>query len=365
MKVDSPSKYEGRFPHFSEPHEIGCFSLDCDRKYCDDKHQLKYIVMPRRLSGLCMDLNNGYSKTIKKDFGKTEKLNTLLKWIVSHQERVKQTYQDHLVSSNLKMSFVCFRGLLTAVSATIYENKEDWLICATKFRSVIYLCAFDTEQDINRREKMTEREKLMCSWGYKFEQYMTADSVNGKPNTSVPVNEKEEFCSVMKGKLGNHTILFSAEVDGEDPAFYNNPNHNPTSMQQYVELKTSRIISNERQHRNFCRYKLIKWWLQSFLAGVPQIVCGFRDDDGIVRDLEVFKVQSIPKLACDLWSPAACFNFCCCFLDYVKYCVVKDDPHVVYKFYWKPGSDITCEELDSPSEYQILPEWYLQNLTLL
>lgn len=57
----------------------------------------------------------------------------------------------------------------------------------------------------------------------------------------------------MKGKLGNHTILFSAEVDGVDPAYYNTPNHNPASMRRYVELKTSRIVSNERQHRNFCR----------------------------------------------------------------------------------------------------------------
>lgn len=75
---------------------------------------------------------------------------------------------------SLKINFVCFRGLLTAISATIYENRDDWLICATKFKSVIYLCGFDTQQDIDRREKMTDREKLMCAWGYKFEQYLTA-----------------------------------------------------------------------------------------------------------------------------------------------------------------------------------------------
>lgn len=67
---------------------------------------------------------------------------------------------------------------MTEICSTIYENKDDWLICATKFQSSIYLCAFDTQQDIERRENMSEREKLMCSWGYKFEQFMSSGLYN-------------------------------------------------------------------------------------------------------------------------------------------------------------------------------------------
>lgn len=46
----------------------------------------------------------------------------------------------------------------------------------------------------------------------------------------------------------------------------------------------------------FCglRYKLMKWWAQSFLVGVPKIVCGFRDDDGIVKNMQYFKTSMIP-----------------------------------------------------------------------
>ena len=43
-----------------------------------------------------------------------------------------------------------------------------------------------------------------------------------------------------------------------------------------------------------CRYKLMKWWAQSFLVGVPKIVCGFRDDDGIVKNLQSFRTSMIP-----------------------------------------------------------------------
>ena len=35
--------------------------------------------------------------------------------------------------------------------------------------------------------------------------------------------------------------------------------------------------------------------MQSFLIGVPKIVCGFRDDSGIVQKLETFRTLDIPK----------------------------------------------------------------------
>ena len=39
----------------------------------------------------------------------------------------------------------------------------------------------------------------------------------------------------------------------------------------------------------------MKWWAQSFLVGVPKIVCGFRNDDGIVKTLQTFKTTDIPR----------------------------------------------------------------------
>jgi len=227
---------------------------------------------------------------------------------------------------------------------------------------VIYLCAFDTEDSVHRRETATERDKVMSSWGYKFEQYMTSDTPSSAPNLSAPVNEKEEYCIILKGRLNSHTFLYGAEVDGKDPDCLKN--HTPESTKSYIELKTSRIITSDRQNRNFCRFKLLKWWLQSFLIGIPKIICGFRNDHGIVKNLTLFPVNDIPKMAQNMWSPASCLNFGSHFLDYVKSCVKKDNPCVVYKFYWKPGRPITCEELTSPTEFEVLPEWYIKNLKI-
>ena len=48
-------------------------------------------------------------------------------------------------------------------------------------------------------------------------------------------------------------------------------------------------------HSSAPRYKLMKFWAQSFLVGVPRIVCGFRDDEGLVKSLQTFKTTDIPN----------------------------------------------------------------------
>ena len=64
--------------------------------------------------------------------------------------------------------------------------------------------------------------------------------------------------------------------------------------QSYIELKTNREILTDRNKSSFRRYKLMKWWAQSFLVGVPKITCGFRNDDGVVKVLQTFKTAEIP-----------------------------------------------------------------------
>lgn len=45
------------------------------------------------------------------------------------------------------------------------------------------------------------------------------------------------------------------------------------------------------------KFKTKRWWCQSFLAGVDTILCGFRNDDGIVEKLKVYKLDDLPKMS--------------------------------------------------------------------
>jgi RAT1-interacting protein len=86
----------------------------------------------------------------------------------------------------------------------------------------------------------------------------------------------------------------------------------------WVELKTSAEIRNERDMMKYER-KLLKFWAQSFLLGVPTIIVGFRDQDGIVRRLEELDTASIPgkvkKLGRGSWDGNICINFAAQFLE--------------------------------------------------
>lgn len=69
---------------------------------------------------------------------------------------------------------------------------------------------------------------------------------------------------------------------------------------------------------NFER-KLMKFWIQSFLLGVPKIVVGFRDQGGILRKYEEIATEGIPAKAIQRgvksWNANMCINFASAFLD--------------------------------------------------
>ena len=86
----------------------------------------------------------------------------------------------------------------------------------------------------------------------------------------------------------------------------------------WVELKTSAEIRNDRDMLKYER-KLLKFWAQSFLLGVPTIIVGFRDRNGIVHHLEELDTASIPgkvkNIGMGTWDGNVCINFAAAFLE--------------------------------------------------
>jgi RAT1-interacting protein len=90
----------------------------------------------------------------------------------------------------------------------------------------------------------------------------------------------------------------------------------------WVELKTSAEIRNAGGMENFKR-KLMKYWIQSFLLGVPRIVVGFRTQDGILVEAREMETHRIPDMVNadpnPKWNADMCVNFAATFLE-CKYC---------------------------------------------
>lgn len=73
----------------------------------------------------------------------------------------------------------------------------------------------------------------------------------------------------------------------------------------YVELKTSKLLRSQRDKSTFARWKLSKYWAQSFLLGVPRIIVGFRDDDGVVQEVRHYSTLKLPRLAREMHAASA------------------------------------------------------------
>eukprot|EP01122_Echinamoeba_exundans_P016005 TRINITY_DN798_c0_g1_i2.p1 TRINITY_DN798_c0_g1~~TRINITY_DN798_c0_g1_i2.p1 ORF type:complete len:139 (-),score=14.67 TRINITY_DN798_c0_g1_i2:219-635(-) len=116
---------------------------------------------------------------------------------------------------------------------------------------------------------------------------------------------------------------------------------------RYLELKTSKIISTDRDDFVFKRYKLLSFWIQSYLVDTKTIVVGFRDETGVVRRVERLEVARIPTLVGDLWNPRPCLN---CGFDLIamakKFC---DKENIVYSFqYGAPFNSIRLTQTSLP-----------------
>nr|XP_048673286.1 decapping and exoribonuclease protein isoform X2 [Caretta caretta] len=201
--------------------------------------------------------------------------------------------------------FVTWRGHLTKVLTTPYESQEGWLLAVSLFRGTLYVSEVETPAARQQREQRSDMLQELAYMGYKFERYMCAelgreprrpvpvppDTPDGSPDPTGVVNTNEAFCTVVRTRLGSHSLLFAGEVDCADPR-----GAWPEPPACYVELKTCKELHSPAQRRSFYRYKLIKWWAQSFLPGVSRIVAGFRAPDGSVATLETFETMKIFQL---------------------------------------------------------------------
>lgn len=83
-------------------------------------------------------------------------------------------------------------------------------------------------------------------------------------------------------------------------------------------MKISAEIANDKDRLKYER-KLLKYWIQSFLLGVPKIVVGFRSQNGILQRLEELETKSIPMIVKregkGTWDGNLCINFTAAFLD--------------------------------------------------
>ncbi|XP_054819355.1 NAD-capped RNA hydrolase DXO1 isoform X1 [Prosopis cineraria] len=289
-----------------EPCEVACYSrVEGGEVYFDDRN----LRLFKRLitEDVGADLNEGYDTFIaKKDLG-SEGFGDLLACIRDKNIPLQNIH------------FVTFRNNLNKIMATAYIRHEPWEMGVHKRKGVVYL---DVHKLPERPQSDLDRRR--CYWGYCFESLATEDPRRSDGEGIHHVDANVEYCSVIKTKLGAHRILMGAEMDCCDST--------DDGRRFYVELKTSRELDYHTEEKHE-REKLLKFWIQSFLAGVPYIVIGFRDDSGRLVRTERLRTKEITQRIKmkNYWQGGVCLAFADEVLCWL-YGTVKENEDYILQF---------------------------------
>lgn len=229
-----------------------------------------------------------------------------------------------------------------------FDHFAEFSMLATEHEGTIYI-----EEDFRSRtaDRATEASRpppryqhpdqqsreMMTYWGYKFE---TLALVPSPPDVlsrediakqqKSDVSNHAQHCSIVSTSFGPFKLVLGGEVDG---LLAPKPS-DPDAPIQWVELKTSEELPplhhhQQQQHRDIVKFerKLLKFWAQSFLLGVPKIIVGFRSKTGILRGVQTFNTHELPGIVrrgTNCWDGNACINFAIALLSWLKEAMKKD-----------------------------------------
>ncbi|KAF1947018.1 RAI1-domain-containing protein [Clathrospora elynae] len=321
------NRFRGASATIKRPREVAHFSYDENHEYRDDESSINYYVPPP----MGVDLKGGFDTFRHYEEKEDPHLDSLLKALVSKERQAGS-------ETRAQADFLTWRGMMTK------DNFAEFGMFATLHDGTIYI-----EEDFPSRfaERAAEGDRpapryqhpdqqsheMMMYWGYKFETLALIPT----PPESTPREEIEkhqrsvvsnhaQHCSIVNTSFGPHSLILGGEVDG---LLAPKPT-DPDAPVQWVELKTSEELppSHQQQQRDILKFerKLLKFWAQSFLLGVPKITVGFRSKAGILKGLQTFNTHEIPGMVrrgTNCWDGNVCINFATAFLAWLKE-VVKD-----------------------------------------
>ena len=367
LKLRDPRASRKQELTIRKPQKLGSYSnrkTASESVYEEGTGELRVLKLPQRLKNLSFDLSDGYIRLrdggslICSPLEKEPGLKHILKWLLNNKHKFQ--LQSGMESScAINTDFLTYRGIIAKIMSSPYEYHDGWCIAATKYRGTIYLYEFVTdkkrEQEMNRNERSN-----MCSYGgFRFEYYITKPANPEANDDDLDFQTHNEFCCIARTRLGRHSLVYGAEMD----CIESTVRSLDPDLSDFVEIKTTQSVDNQRQWDNLVKFKMFKWWCQCYLIGIPTVVCGYRDNSMVVREIERLKVADMPKMATKFWSPDACLLFLNRFLDFAKQVVLEDDPSLMYEFNWEPGSDVTVRKTTATEDRFVIPKWFVDDMS--
>ncbi|KAL2216912.1 rai1 protein [Thermoascus aurantiacus ATCC 26904] len=317
------NRFAGSNASIRRPREIAYFSYDDEHRFRLDESSLRYYYPPR----LPADLNRGFESFQPLDDSADEHLDALLDTIIALEKDA---------GAKCEADVITWRGMMTKIMTAPFEM-SGFEMNATYFQGTIFIEENNEYKNEQKRIQRSQRmppgmpsQDMMTYWGYKFETLSvipqpwdatSREEIEGRDDQIV--NNKAQYCSVVRTGIGKVKMIIGGEVD----AIWDCKPDRKEDPINWVELKTSAEIHNDRDMLKYER-KLLKFWAQSFLLGVPKIIVGFRTREGILQRLEELETHSIPgwvkRYGKGTWDGNICINFAAAFLEWLK-TIINDE----------------------------------------
>ncbi|EEP78288.1 conserved hypothetical protein [Uncinocarpus reesii 1704] len=314
-------RFAGSNAAIRRPKEIAYFSYDDEHKFRLDESSLRYYYPPK----LPADLNRGFETFEKLDDSKDEHLDALLDRIIALEQNT---------GAKCEADVITWRGMMTKYEWVTTNDFFGQLIsCMPRrsgleannlifFKGSIFIEENNTYKNAQKQKQLQQMspagapsQTRMMYWGYKFETLSLLDQPwAATPRETIEsreakvVNNSSQYCSVVRTGIGGTKLVIGGEVD----AVWDCKPEQKEDPINWVELKTTAEIRNDKDMWKYER-KLLKFWAQSFLLGVPKIVVGFRNGDGILQRIEELSTHEIPgfvkRNGKGTWDGNICINF--------------------------------------------------------
>ncbi|KAH6843635.1 RAI1 like PD-XK nuclease-domain-containing protein [Alternaria alternata] len=337
FSIQPLNRFHGASAKIKRPREVAYFSYDDNHEYQPDESGINYYIPPP----MGADLKEGFDTFKHYEDKEDPHLDSLLRALM----------EDKTGKEEVKADFMTWRGMMTKIMTAPFDNFAEFSMFATLHNGTIYIeedfpsRAADRAAESSRppprynQHPDQQSREMMTYWGYKFEKLTLIPTLpSSTPREEIAQHQKgvvsnaAQHCSIVHTSFGPHSLILGGEVDG---LLAPKPS-DPEQPIQWVELKTSEELPppRQQQHRDILKFerKLLKFWAQSFLLGVPKITVGFRSKAGILRGLQTFNTHEIPGMVrrgTNCWDGNVCINFATEFLGWLKGVVVDEGVYSV------------------------------------
>ncbi|SMN18040.1 similar to Saccharomyces cerevisiae YGL246C RAI1 Nuclear protein with decapping endonuclease activity targeted toward mRNAs with unmethylated 7-methylguanosine cap structures [Maudiozyma saulgeensis] len=277
---------KGSTTALKQPREIGYYSRNQNEEYLiQQQTQLKYYYLPNSDLERNLDLSSGLKKfkNCESTFQDPNTIHGLLKSIQhTEQHKGKKVKGDIIANTTtitklilsafdntninpIDMIVVSFDGQLfikerqQTVSSTVDANKYT----NYKFKA---LSTISQPLPLESREVLEKRHRKLC-------------------------NNGDKYVSVTKTGVGKVKLILSTDID----CIFDFKEESKDNLKHYTQLVCNPTVNTISESHKF-ENGMFRIWLKCFLAGIPRIICGFKDDSYVLKTVEEFATNEIPVL---------------------------------------------------------------------